>query len=420
MKKKLLMHPASFVHRRLNRSLLIRTDCSSIPHASFLQDDVFCQQNSELHPLLGRIFGYSNQCVEPSTRPSEIAAGFLYFLYNGKLAYEWVYFFDIAPDRLSHVVPPEVIEAYEAERHPLTEGMMAWEGNIQDGSALQEPERIARQLLDNLVSVGLEEPAAEDIEALDRANNVVAPRSVDFSILYFTAPTSSLEKSTQYQPGFLSNNTAWSMANLTTPPQPSSSGQFGNSSDDEVAPIATSSQDIDLIGASPIFTINARQFIDLTRSAATSAPAPLPSQIPVVAPANVTLVPVPVVPTQQQVAAPTAAPAQLQPAAQAQQQGAPRPPRFPPAKQARFLAGPRRPAGSVTHLGRGNVGKAWSRERVRAFTDIQGYSSQELPSVAMSEYGNELSRDCTPASVDPRLCPFDTTLEENFTVNTST
>jgi hypothetical protein len=61
--------------------------------------------------------------------------------------------------------------------------------------------------------------------------------------------------------------------------------------------------------------------------------------------------------------------------------------------------------------------KGWSADRVRAFVEIQGQPRANLPKTALSKYGDELSRNHTPKSVDPKFCPFDTTIEENLTVS---
>lgn len=75
--------------------------------------------------------------------------------------------------------------------------------------------------------------------------------------------------------------------------------------------------------------------------------------------------------------------------------------------------------GSVLHTGPGNVKKAWSAERKRAFNEIQGRSLAHLPSAANSRFGDELSRNHTPKSVDPGRCPCPLTIEELLTVSDS-
>jgi hypothetical protein len=49
--------------------------------------------------------------------------------------------------------------------------------------------------------------------------------------------------------------------------------------------------------------------------------------------------------------------------------------------------------------------------------NIEGHPYRELPITAFSIYGDEHSRGHTPKSVDPRCCPFDTTVEELLTVS---
>jgi hypothetical protein len=73
--------------------------------------------------------------------------------------------------------------------------------------------------------------------------------------------------------------------------------------------------------------------------------------------------------------------------------------------------------GSVVPPGAGHYKKAWHAERIRAFVEVQGKSLNQLPLGAISQYGDEMTNVRTPLSIDPRCCPFDTSIYENLTVS---
>jgi hypothetical protein len=123
---------------------------------------------------------------------------------------------------------------------------------------------------------------------------------------------------------------------------------------------------------------------------------------------------------QQLLATGPAAPQAAIPLHQQQQPGFvanPRRKRIPNARLASGRPIPAQAPGSVRATGQGNHAKAWSAERCRAFMEIQGHPYSELPQTYNSPYGDELTRRHTPVSIDPRCCPFDTTMEELVTVS---
>jgi hypothetical protein len=91
------------------------------------------------------------------------------------------------------------------------------------------------------------------------------------------------------------------------------------------------------------------------------------------------------------------------------------PPIFHQLLRAQGITDPGFRPGSV--LPKDNVNKAWSAERIRAFVQIQHKNINQLPPTAFSSYGTEMSNFRTPESIDVTCCPFETSLEENFTVS---
>jgi hypothetical protein len=154
---------------------------SSKPSASefltrtFLQQDENCQESSDLHPLLGTIFAYSDQCSSPSWS-SEDAAGYRYFLPNGRLAYEWVYFFAITPDRYLEWAPPDVFQAYQQERYYAPTSMRGWVEDSIYQAEITEADTIAQDFIQDLELVAtsingnsvLEDPTLPAPQTLSR------------------------------------------------------------------------------------------------------------------------------------------------------------------------------------------------------------------------------------------------------------
>jgi hypothetical protein len=62
----------------------------------------------------------------------------------------------------------------------------------------------------------------------------------------------------------------------------------------------------------------------------------------------------------------------------------------------------------------------WTDARLRVWRDLKGFTDQELPSTALSGVLHELESACTPPTVDIRLCKFDMSIEEIFTVSIRT
>lgn len=341
----------------------------------FLQQDANCQESSDLYPLLGRIFDCSDRLAGYHALDYEKVAGFRYFLPNGKLASEWRYFFKIIPGRYMQMVPSQVRLTYENQKDLVPQSMEGWVEDALAWTGTQEEER--------------SHPYFRHLHADDREYTLRTPLPQVFSM---KRKRDSLQTD-PIGPSPVSRRTKF----LRTM-SPAESNSF-HASHNKMLPPQVHGPVLPTFQQTSPVPVAATQAIE-TQALPHYAMVPHPPQAQATVPLGL---PVPVALTALVVAKPPA-----------RQSVTPRIP-IPLSKQARNNPAPLQPPGTVEHTGRGNVSKAWSKERVRAFTQIQGYPRQELPYSAVSEYGDELSRHHTPKSIDPRCCPFPTTIEENLT-----
>ncbi|OAL02935.1 hypothetical protein IQ06DRAFT_217416 [Phaeosphaeriaceae sp. SRC1lsM3a] len=339
---------------------------------SFLQDDQNCQELSELLALLGTIFAYSRREHWNDLSKAELAAGFRYFIPTGNLAREWIQFFDIAPARYLEMAPPEVQYAYQREHDWDTCSMRQW---VQAGVDYWKLERdrvqAAKRFYNTFVpaSATLGNKRRRRGDGQDDANSSLSqPRlhtGVEYGDAHARIDPSRFLGSSQVARGSSLFRTG-SHVQTTPFPGPSTISAPSMASKPSAASIqnaAASSQ------ASHI------QKALVIQQASAIPPAHLGQK-------------------DVQHVAPTSAVPPLH--------------TYAPASNAP-------PRGSQVHRGKGFFHRGWSDDRVRAFTDIQGKSIAALPSAANSPWGDEMSRSHTPKSVDLRLCPFETTMEENLT-----
>jgi hypothetical protein len=59
----------------------------------------------------------------------------------------------------------------------------------------------------------------------------------------------------------------------------------------------------------------------------------------------------------------------------------------------------------------------WTDARLRVWRELKGFADEELPSSALSGVLHGLESSCTSATVDPRFCDFDMSVEEILTVS---
>jgi hypothetical protein len=413
---------------------------------SFLQNDVNCQESSELRSLLGTIFSYSSRRLAPSTRSSEITAGFRYFMPNGRLAYEWIHFINITPIHYMQMIPPDVLQAYYDEHAFTPCSMKGWVDAEMTEWEIREAGQIIQQLMDDVAPMLVHNHNAN-------VNPFVTDALIPISQTFPRKRKRDIETSSEdWQP----NNVFRSASSIPSRKRPRVNLHAG-SPFSGFHSVASPADPVHTFGATPAtsqsslmdaslpwdpfsapWEVPSRKAQPLATSLATmnrpfiSQDQMFPRlrwsrQPPVIPhtwasqadPSFHTAAHAPGAPMFTAVSSIKDAP--LAPVGVLQQSHAPtNPPSIPRNRQARFNAhfGPKQLPGTVTHRGKGNVLKAWSPARVRAFTDIQGYPAEQLPVTAISEFGDELSRNHTPKSIDLRQCPFTTTMEENLTVRT--
>jgi hypothetical protein len=361
-----------------------------------LQQDEHCAQSSGLRQLLGTIFAYSDRYLAASNHLLESTAGFCYFLPNGRLAYEWVHFFEIMPERYQHLAPQEVLYAFHKEREFVPYSMKSWVEDIIHRAEMKESDRLAKDFISNLTPVffGAEhnfdktEAAAVSPQSIAHKRKLEDPTESDGQV-----PDEVIDP--QLLP---STNKRRRLAGPKSrvPQLQSSLGQPAITMNQAILPprlVQTPQNGSQLARQTPHLAVLQAVHSGVVASQLQIAP----------------LVVAGPVPPSVQAQPPTHVP-QLPPQNNRRSISV--------ARQARSHPAPTQAPGSVTLSGRGNVVKAWSPERIRAFTNIEGYSTAELPFTAVSQYGDEMSRNHTPASIDPRCCPFDTTMEENLTYMT--
>jgi hypothetical protein len=390
---------------------------------SFLQHDENCQESSFLHPLIGRIFAYSNLCTKQSTQMSEIAAGFRYFLPDGRLAHEWILFFGIAPARYLDMAPPEVKQAYLDEHDLTPSSMKGWIEDTIKLEQIQEANEISQQLVLHQIDPLLSKSSKHDL--MNNTSHTVLDNSGIST--HHTPVTKRKRDMPPFKDGMNVLKELGTRFRLEEAKRPRLDPSLDN-------PFSTAHQC--MAPADILYRLRTTAY---TVSSASPEPASPTTPTPGAC-SRSTLSSKRIVasarrpqgtgrpqtqraaPTQQTLSAhqvisgrPTMLPVQT--ALQQQQHHPTNRPHISRNRQARSRPGQTRAPGSVQHIGQGNVSKAWNAERVRAFTDIQGYPAEELPFTAVSQYGDEMSRGHTPKSIDPRYCPFYTTLEENITVS---
>lgn len=388
----------------------------------FLQQDEHCQQSLDLRKLLGTIFSYSNRNLKFSNRTLETEAGFCYFMPNSRLAYEWVYFFDVMPDCYLQLAPTEIGNAYDTERFLVPYSMKGWFDDEKKREEAKEIDSMAQELITTLSPIS--------VEALQDSSVTEAPA--------FRPQASSRKRKLE-----IPSQQARGISDAEIDPQllPTKAKRprrsEANQEDLSLQPYAAFDHR-SLPQVQYCSSMHAQPAVTFGKSGATTSHAMLPpvpvqmlhahQQVPAAPQLHVmhlspisSLVPIPSLAkfTPESTARPVLQTVQAPPPASTQPNRNPtNPPSIPNNRQARNRPAQSRAPGGITHMGRGNVMKAWSPERLRAFTDIQGYSLEEVPLTAVSQYGDELSRNQTPASIDPRCCPFDTTMEENLTYMT--
>ncbi|CAN9347076.1 unnamed protein product [Alternaria alternata] len=325
---------------------------------AFIEADYTCMTSQDIISYLEPIWEYSSIPTFVPPTPMEVAAGHRYWLPNGLLAEEWMMLFIFVP-RLFDLAPLEVRTAFEEQVYNVAGHWPSFAEIIERGNQASLPLNMlpATQMAGNSFQYGYSQPGGARFAGPETAKPITGPLPIPPSGFGFFPFSQSFTAP--------ANLGVQQSSSLTITPQP-------------LQPIQPSQQIPQGNLQLPV--------------ASTTGPQPGTSTAP-----SVAIFPLQSVPNG------TAA-SEQNPAA---------PPIFTQLLQARGITVPGFRPGSRTPTDNGN--KAWSAERIRAFVQIQNKSIQELPSSAFSELGTEMSNFRTPESIDVTCCPFETSLEENFT-----
>ncbi|RYO26037.1 hypothetical protein AA0111_g8402 [Alternaria arborescens] len=331
---------------------------------AFIEADYTCMMSQDIISYLEPIWEYSSIPTFVPAIPMEVAAGHRYWLPNGLLAEEWMMLFIFVP-RLYDLAPPEVRTAFEKQVYNVAGHWPSFAEIMERGNHASMPLDMfsATQMAGNSFQYGYSQPGGARFAGPETASLITDPLPIPSSgfgplsfAQSFTAPA---------------NLGVQQSSSLTITPQPLQLIQpFQPSQPSQQIPQGNLQLPV----------------------ASTTGPQPGTSTAPSVSSFPLQSVPDGTAASEQNPAAP---------------------PIFTQLLQARGITAPGFRPGSRTPTDNGN--KAWSAERIRAFVEIQNKSIQELPSSAFSELGTEMSNFRTPESIDVTCCPFETSLEENFT-----
>jgi hypothetical protein len=445
---------------------------------SYLQNDESFRESLDLRSLVGTIFAYSDRLWDIPVRPSEVATGYRYFMPNGRLAYEWVQVFKIVPGRYLQMTPPDVAHSFFEERYSVPCSMEGWVRDQLFQWMTENEGNSSQEYIDQLIPVNqapvvidpfeednssapatshsrhnmtpmselpsrkrhFHESASQETQSISqdavpapdipsgkkkarhtrsfssRIPRLVTPhvgRAVSESVPLPTAVPTVSVPAAPLRPAPLRVRRGTAPRNVPPPttastvPVPPARRQTRLSSSRIPRP-APPHVGGTIPGTVPpptnaavAPTVPVPAALRRTRSSRSGIPRPAPPRVGGTVPTNGPL--------------PTTTPA-VPVLAAPQQTLTPQTPAVPAKRQAQNFPPITHVPGSVTHTGRGQVTKYWNLERIRAFMNIEGHPYRELPITAFSIYGDEHSRGHTPKSVDPRCCPFDTTVEELLTV----
>jgi hypothetical protein len=402
---------------------------------SYLQNDESFRESLDLRSLVGTIFAYSDRLWDTPVRPSEIATGYRYFMPNGRLAYEWVQVFKIVPGRYLQMTPPDVAHAFLEERYWVPCSMEGWVREQLFRWMTENEGRSSQEYIDQLIPVN-QAPIVIDPSEEDHSS---AP-ATSHSRRKMTLMSELSSRKRHFHESASQETQSTSQDAVPAPDIPSGKkkARHTRSFNSRIPRLVTPHMGRAVPGSVPLPTAvpkvsvpaapprpaplrvrrgtGPRNFPPPTTASTVPVPAARrhtrlsSSRIPRPAPPHIggtipgTVPPPTIAPTVPVLAAPQPALTPQTPAVPAKRQAQ----NFPPITHV---------PGSVTHTGRGQVTKYWNLERIRAFMNIEGHPYRELPITAFSIYGDEHSRGHTPKSVDPRCCPFDTTVEELLTVS---
>ncbi|RMZ69998.1 hypothetical protein GMOD_00000026 [Pyrenophora seminiperda CCB06] len=345
---------------------------------AYLEADDLCNTSSSIYRLLSGIWAYIPPTQAPEMTGIELAAGHHFWLPDGSLAAEWVRFFKISPDRFLEMAPLEVKTAF-AKQVGIISSFATSFGDImeqQNGKNSPPSEFEDMALLLDLVMVQESSEVREEYIPVSLPSTCkTSPKKRSYDV-FAESSSSALPVAKRSQPE----------NRITTTIHRAATGAPSSVVQNLSLPIVrgTNIPQVALVTNPALPNVQATLAVQSVQSL-TQAPIvnPAPAVFPLLS-------------------CPTGAVAFIENPAGPQQ--------F--LRQHGFVPVMALPGSLLPSV---MQYKAWHAQRIRAWVEIEGKQLSKLPGPALSSFGNEMSNLRTPESVDPRLCPFPTSIEENFT-----
>ena len=348
----------------------------------FLESDELCATSTSIHRLLQRIWKYSSTAQAPDMTSIELAAGQRYWLPDGSLADEWIHFFQIVPNRFLDMAPPKLKVAFENQVGDNSTVGASFEDAMGELAVQESQTPDFEDILPPLERVSTQESLEVTGELMPPVLSPIPTPLVSSRKRTYDVSSESSSVATPHPKRARHHDATVATTQRVTAGQP-----FSSAVDPSL----------------PLVTVQGSRFTQIVPATNTG---PLDVQA---------------APTTQPVL--TTAPLLLVNSARVT---------FlllsSPDGRVDFLEDPTTPQQFLQQHGfrpimtlpgallpTGNQNKAWHAQRLRAWVEIEGKRLNQLPHTALSIYGNEMSNLRTPESIDPRLCPFSTSIEENFT-----
>lgn len=380
---------------------------------AMIEADDLCMNHQSIAPLLASIWKYSSSCVSSTPTAVELAAGHRYWLPCGCLAEEWITFFTFAEGWLD-LAPPGVRSAYEED---LVDNFGVWPSfarTMQDETSLSTnydwflPGELSEQLA----------PRCSHSQHLTHSQTPRVAEKTPYPDVARDPSNGTTLKDGYGQPNLARRN----ITDTTGLRKGLLLGQLSETSphalrQSSAAPVGLSVQSFPfpaVVAPQRLSSAHPTQHVPQARPLLAPAQSAQQASQGNMQPASA-LVPGPHQGQHSVAQVPVFPLRSIRSGAAAFEQNPAAPPVFHQLLQAKGITTAGFRPGS--ELPPGNNNTAWSAERIRAFVEIEGKSIQRLPSLAFSVHGTEMTNFRTPASVDMRCCPFETSIEEMFTAS---
>ncbi|RAR11781.1 hypothetical protein DDE83_004378 [Stemphylium lycopersici] len=380
-------------------SISAATNISKMPILSqaSLQYDGLCMTSTTLQPLLRKIWDYSSAEWSYPETSIEGAAGHRYWLPNGWLADEWVYFFQLAPDRFLKMAPESVRAAFKTQ----TDDSLLVGPSFADAIQAQAIEHEKSETEANFCRMigGSPELHPLEISSQDVLLQPLGKDSFGKSISLSEALYPPMSQEVLLDVTKISSR---KRLRDTDTPHGNQSGDESGASSNGRSPKRTRRATSDLwtrqlLRQNPQRAASSK----IAASASTNVLTQRTTGYPVIVPAVAAPATPHVFPLNSD---PTGAVAFIPDQAALSTVGR--------LLQSHSVHPPMKLPGGA--LPTGSQSRAWSAQRIRTWVEIENKPLSRLPSTAFSAHGNEMTNFRTPESIDPRCCPFETSIEENF------